>query len=103
LEEHQFLVFSKYKQYNHVFVCHIRVKKIKLVLMNPINPHKLLLSKWTAIEPKQKERHFMVTKLIRAEDEVIVACELQAVISNNVYEIDWHLLKDSSCWQMGWR
>lgn len=70
--------------------------------MNQINPHKLLLSKWTAVVPKQKERHFMVSKLIRDEDEVIIGCELEAIINHTVYEMDWRILKDSACWQMGW-
>ncbi|KJV05602.1 TIGR02450 family Trp-rich protein [Methylocucumis oryzae] len=71
--------------------------------MNQINPKKLLHSKWTAVAPKQKERHFMVTKLIRSENEVIIACELEAVINNNLYELDWQALKDTSYWLMGWR
>jgi tryptophan-rich hypothetical protein len=70
--------------------------------MNQINPNKLLLSKWTAVAPKHKERHFMVIKLIRDEEQKIIACELEAVINNNSYEIDWQVLKDSSCWLMGW-
>ncbi|MFI3137734.1 MAG: TIGR02450 family Trp-rich protein [Methylococcaceae bacterium] len=72
--------------------------------MNQINPNKLLLSKWTAVHPKQKERHFIVTKLIRAETPLaeIIACELEAVINNKVYEIDWQTLKDKTSWQMGW-
>jgi tryptophan-rich hypothetical protein len=71
--------------------------------MNQINPNKLLLSKWAAVAPKQKERHFMVSKLICDEDEVIIACELESVINHTIYEMDWRTLKDSSCWQMGWR
>jgi tryptophan-rich hypothetical protein len=71
--------------------------------MNQINPNKLLLSKWTAVAPKHKERHFMVIKLIRDEEQEIIACELEAVINNNSYEINWQILKDSSCWLMGWR
>jgi tryptophan-rich hypothetical protein len=70
--------------------------------MNKINPNKLLLSKWTAVAPKQKECHFMVTKLIRAENEDVIACELEAVLTNNIYETDWRELKNSSCWLMGW-
>lgn len=70
--------------------------------MYRINPKKLLLSKWTALQPKNKERHFIVTELIRDEQEVIIACELQAVINKNTYQIDWRALKDESCWLMGW-
>ena len=65
--------------------------------MNQINPNKFLRSKSTAVTPKQKERHFMVTKLIRAENEDIIACELETVINNHIYELNWQVLKDSSC------
>ena len=71
--------------------------------MNRINPEKLLLSKWTALQPQGKERHFIVTKLLRADDENIIACELEAVINKKIYEIDWQLLKESSSWVMGWK
>ncbi len=71
--------------------------------MNRINPSKLLLSKWTAVAPKQRERHFLVTKLLLAEDNSIIACELEAVINHKIYAINWRDLKDSSCWLMGWQ
>ncbi|NOT83748.1 MAG: TIGR02450 family Trp-rich protein [Methylococcaceae bacterium] len=70
--------------------------------MNRINPRKLLHSKWTAVTPQQKQRHFMVIKLIRADTEEIIACELEAVINNQVYIINWQELKNSACWLMGW-
>ncbi|MDF1583195.1 MAG: TIGR02450 family Trp-rich protein [Methyloprofundus sp.] len=70
--------------------------------MHRINPKKLCLSKWTALQPKNKERHFIVTELIRDEQDVIIACEIQAVINNNAYQIDWRALKDDACWLMGW-
>ena len=71
--------------------------------MTRINPDKLLHSKWTALQVKQKERHFIVSRLQRADDETILSCELEAIINNNVYEIDWQQLKDSSLWLMGWK
>ena len=71
--------------------------------MNRINPDKLLMSKWTAAQPTQRERHFLVTRLIRTEDEIIVGCELEAVINKNTCEIDWRELQDSNRWVMGWR
>ena len=71
--------------------------------MNRINPEKLLLSKWTAVRPVQKERHFIVTRLIRSEDEQVTGCELEAVINKRSYEIDWQQLKDASNWLMGWK
>jgi len=71
--------------------------------MNRINPDKLLLSKWTAVQPEQKERHFIVSKVIRSDGETIIACELEAVINKKVYEMDWQQLKDDNRWIMGWK
>ena len=79
-----------------------RLLHISFIPMARINPEKLLMTKWTAVEPKRKERHFIVTKLIRATDETIVACELEAVINKNNYEIDWRELKNTKVWKMGW-
>lgn len=62
-----------------------------------------MLSKWTAIKPEQKELHFMVTEMIKDDDENIIGCHLQAVINKNQYEIDWQDLKDNEKWLMGWK
>jgi len=70
--------------------------------MNRINPYKLLMSKWTAVQPEQNEKHFIVTKLIRADNETITGCVLEAVINKNTYEMDWHKLEDSQYWKTGW-
>jgi hypothetical protein len=32
-----------------------------------MQPNKLLLSKWTAVEPRAKEKHFLVAKLVDPE------------------------------------
>ncbi len=69
----------------------------------PINPEKLLLSKWTAVCPQYKEKHFLVTEVIRNEDQRIVACLLEAVINRRQYELDWQQLKDTSQWLPGWQ
>jgi tryptophan-rich hypothetical protein len=71
--------------------------------MNRINPDKLLLTKWTAVQPENKERHFIIVKLIRASDQSIIACELEAVINHKIYQIQWQELKNSSSWLMGWK
>jgi tryptophan-rich hypothetical protein len=71
--------------------------------MNHINPDKLLMSKWSAVKPVRKERHFIVTRLIRDSTGTIIACELEAVINNSLYQLDWHELKDSNRWINGWK
>ncbi len=88
----------------HVTVYRLLVNpNLKTNPMHRLNPNKLLLSKWTAVQPQHKERHFIVSKLLRSETDVVIACELEAVINHKIYVIDWKQLKDSACWQMGWR
>ncbi|WP_409318827.1 TIGR02450 family Trp-rich protein [Pseudomonas sp. KCJK9016] len=71
--------------------------------MNRINPSKLLLSKWTAALPQNREKHFLVTELHRDEDGVVQEVELQAVLTRRCEQMDWHALQDDRHWRMGWR
>jgi tryptophan-rich hypothetical protein len=70
--------------------------------VNRLNPAKLLLSKWTAAQPKNRERHFLVTQLFRDEDGTVLEVELQAVLTQRSERIDWQTLKDSNTWLLGW-
>lgn len=71
--------------------------------MNPIHPNKLKLSKWTARQPLNREKHFLVTEIGRDEEGCITDCQLEAVISKKIYHIDWRQLKDSEIWLIGWQ
>ncbi|MBC3209697.1 TIGR02450 family Trp-rich protein [Pseudomonas sp. SWRI111] len=71
--------------------------------MNRINPRKLLLSKWTAAHPQNREKHFLVTELIRDEDGTVLEVELQAVLTQRSERLDWQVLKDSKHWLLGWK
>lgn len=68
-----------------------------------LNPRKLLLSKWTAAQPQNRERHFLVTELIRDEQDNILGVELQAALTQRSQQLDWHQLQDSERWLQGWR
>jgi hypothetical protein len=35
--------------------------------MNPLNPKKLLLTKWTAVKPIAKQKHFLVSRVIQPD------------------------------------
>ncbi|WP_299879751.1 TIGR02450 family Trp-rich protein [uncultured Cocleimonas sp.] len=61
------------------------------------------MSKWTAITPENKERHFIVSELLKDEEERIIGCKLEAVINKNQYDIDWQRLKNNEEWLMGWK
>ncbi|SBS25631.1 hypothetical protein MAQ5080_00315 [Marinomonas aquimarina] len=67
-----------------------------------LNPNKLLLSKWTSAAPKNKEKHFIVTELIRDEDNTVIDVTLEAVYTKNVYQFPWQTLLDD-LWQQGWK
>ncbi|WP_211224880.1 TIGR02450 family Trp-rich protein [Neptunomonas japonica] len=72
--------------------------------INTFNPNKLLLSKWTATKPYQKQKHFLVIELIKDElDENIIACMLEAVINKQAFKIDWQELIDAERWIQGWK
>lgn len=72
--------------------------------MNRLSANKLLLSKWTAQKPVNKQKHFLVSELIKDHlDQQIVSCVLEAVIDNHKLQIDWRELKDSRLWIQGWK
>jgi tryptophan-rich hypothetical protein len=71
--------------------------------VNKINPHKLLNSKWTAVNPDKKEKHFLVTELEYDEEGEVVLCVIEAVISNRSEAIEWQELKNNSKWLQGWK
>jgi tryptophan-rich hypothetical protein len=68
------------------------------------NPKKLLKSKWTAVIPANKEKHFIVTKLILpdAPSQQIELIELEAVHSKRVQLLAWQQLNDADIWLQGW-
>lgn len=71
--------------------------------MHQINPKKLLHSKWTAVRPVNKEKHFMVTELKFDEDDNVTHCLLEAVLTKREAAIDWQQLKNTAHWQQGWQ
>ena len=71
--------------------------------MNKINPKKLLNSKWTAVTPKNKEKHFLVSEVEFDEEGIVVLCSIEAVISKRSIPINWNDLKDDGSWVHGWK
>ena len=71
--------------------------------MNTINPKKLLNSKWTAVTPSNKEKHFIISDIEFDQEGIVIACYIEAVMSKRAMLIDWHNLKDDSQWLHGWK
>ncbi len=71
--------------------------------MRRLNPNKLLLSKWTAARPQNREKHFLVSELLCDEEGIVLQIELQAVLTRRCEQIDWRQLQDEQNWLMGWK
>ncbi|MFK7885279.1 MAG: TIGR02450 family Trp-rich protein [Gammaproteobacteria bacterium] len=70
--------------------------------MNQVSPKKLLHSKWTAVTPVRREKHFMVTAILDDESGQPVSCCLEAVHSGKERTLPWRELKDATLWRQGW-
>ena len=81
----------------------ITVKSNLLVAMNKINTKKLLNSKWTAVKPINKEKHFLILELEFDENDKVIHCLIEAVISHRLQPINWEELKESEHWIQGWK
>ena len=76
--------------------------------MTPLHPKKLLLTKWTAVQPVAKNKHFLVSRVIQPESPELVIewvewVELEAVYSKAVTRIHWRQLQDETLWRRGWQ
>ncbi|MEY3886887.1 MAG: hypothetical protein RL650_979 [Pseudomonadota bacterium] len=72
--------------------------------MNPLNPKKLHLTKWTAVKPVAKQKHFLVSKVIKPElpNEPVEFVEIESVFSKASQVIPWRDLQNDDVWLQGW-
>ncbi len=71
--------------------------------MNKVSPKTLLNSKWTSRNVKAKEKHFVIINVEFDENKKVVECIIEAVMTNNQYDIDWRDLKNPTQWKTGWQ
>lgn len=72
--------------------------------MNQVHQKKLLLTKWTAVQPVAKERHFLVLNVVLPElpGVKVEFVDIEAVHSKSVRRIAWRDLRDQTHWRQGW-
>ena len=71
---------------------------------NPVNLKKLPGSKWTAVQPVDREKHFVVLGWeLDERGEPTDRVELEAVLTRAVRRIAWRKLRDRGQWLIGWR
>jgi tryptophan-rich hypothetical protein len=71
---------------------------------NALSPKKLLHTKWTAVQPRNNEKHFLVTKVIEPKPpgSLVVSVEIEAVHSKRAGIIEWREFTDIARWRRGW-
>jgi len=73
------------------------------VFQEALNTKKLLNSKWTSVKLIKKEKHFLITELELDENDNVIHCLIEAVISHRVQPINWTELKENERWIQGWK
>ncbi|MFO0483487.1 MAG: TIGR02450 family Trp-rich protein [bacterium] len=71
---------------------------------NRVDPKKLLLGKWTAVVPRDREKHFLVVKVLDPDvaGGAPTKVHLEAVLSRRVRTVPWRELEDPAVWKQGW-
>jgi tryptophan-rich hypothetical protein len=64
----------------------------------------LLLTKWTAVTPIAKQKHFLVSRVIHPEVETdpVELVEIESVFSKATQIIQWRELQNDEVWRQGW-
>jgi tryptophan-rich hypothetical protein len=70
---------------------------------NKVSPKSLIQSKWTKVDVTNKEKHFIITVVKFDDDQKVISCVIEAVMTKNEYAIDWRELKNSNRWKIGWQ
>ena len=71
---------------------------------NPVNRKKLPMSKWTAVSPVDRQKHFLVVDWVRDDEgEPTDRLVIEAVLTQRLREIHWRELENSGSWRVGWR
>ena len=71
-----------------------------------MNHKKIVNSKWTAVNVKNREKHFLVVEKIKKSDQngiLIDYLRIEAVLTEKMYQIPMKQIKDKSKWIVGWQ
>ena len=71
---------------------------------NPVNLKKIVGSKWTAVLPENREKHFIVLDWERDEnDQPTDRIQLEAILTGTVRLLHHKALAEQEEWLIGWR
>ncbi len=71
---------------------------------NWLHAKKLVGTKWTAVAPREREKHFLVVASVDPQlaDGPVEFVDLEAVHSGRVQRLRWEQLRDPEHWRQGW-
>ena len=77
---------------------------MKRASQTKVGSKKLISSKWTAVQPIDKEKHFVVIRVFerRTGESTTVHLELESILSKRVRSMPLHELSDATFWKRGW-
>ena len=63
-----------------------------------------MLSKWTAVTPTAKQKHFLIRRVIQptTETDPVEWVEIESVFSKATQIIQWRDLQNDEVWRQGW-
>ena len=63
-----------------------------------------MLSKWTAVTPMAKQKHFLISRVIQptTETDPVEWVEIESVFSKATQIIQWRELQNDEVWRQGW-
>ncbi|WP_208726504.1 TIGR02450 family Trp-rich protein [Corallococcus terminator] len=64
---------------------------------------RLVGSKWTAVQPREREKHFVVLRWVGEGDDPPQELELEALLTLRLHRVPWRALADREHWLSGWR
>jgi tryptophan-rich hypothetical protein len=73
--------------------------------MIKLNYKKLHNSKWTAVKPKNREKHFLAIKVFKHpdDDQLVEWVTLEAVLTKRQLKLNPLALRDQDLWIEGWK
>lgn len=59
-------------------------------------------SKWTALRPVNKEKHFVVLGRHKSSDETGSEFQLRSILTGRIWVVRASVLQDVTIWKRGW-
>jgi tryptophan-rich hypothetical protein len=66
------------------------------------SPKNMVGSKWTALRPVNKEKHFVVSGQHKSSDETDSEFQIRSILTERIQAVKLSVLQDVTIWKRGW-